>query len=89
MRAVRTDLTVTAEREKEMKKGYFGQYGGRFVPETLMPALIELEQAYLEYRKDKDFQKELAHLQKTYIGRPTALYFAKRFTEHIEAQRYI
>ncbi|MEK7712869.1 MAG: tryptophan synthase subunit beta, partial [Nitrospirota bacterium] len=51
--------------------------------ETLMPALIELEQAYLKYRKDKDFQKELAHLQKTYIGRPTALYFAKRFTEHI------
>jgi len=66
-----------------MRKGYFGQYGGRFVPETLMPALIELEQAYLKYRKDKDFQKELAHLQKTYIGRPTALYFAKRFTEHI------
>jgi len=66
-----------------MKKGYFGQYGGRFVPETLMPALIELEQAYLKYRKDKDFQKELAHLQKTYIGRPTALYFAKRFTEYL------
>jgi len=65
------------------RRGYFGQYGGRFVPETLMPALIELEQAYLKYRKDKDFQKELAHLQKTYIGRPTALYFAKRFTEHI------
>jgi tryptophan synthase beta chain len=66
-----------------MKKGYFGQYGGRFVPETLMPALIELEQAYLKYRKDRDFQKELAHLQKTYIGRPTSLYFAKRFTEHL------
>ncbi|HBR22482.1 MAG TPA: tryptophan synthase subunit beta [Nitrospiraceae bacterium] len=66
-----------------MKKGYFGQYGGRFVPETLMPALIELEQAYLKYRKDKDFQDELAHLQKTYIGRPTSLYFAKRFTEHL------
>lgn len=66
-----------------MKKGYFGQYGGRFVPETLMPALIDLEQAYLKYRKDKDFQDELAHLQKTYIGRPTSLYFAKRFTEHL------
>ncbi len=65
------------------RRGYFGQYGGRFVPETLMPALIELEQAYLKYRKDKDFQKELAHLQKTYIGRPTSLYFAKRFTEHL------
>ncbi|OGW72016.1 MAG: tryptophan synthase subunit beta [Nitrospirae bacterium RIFOXYC2_FULL_44_7] len=66
-----------------MKKGYFGQYGGRFVPETLMPALIELEEAYSRYRKDKDFQKELADLQKTYIGRPTALYLAKRFTEHL------
>lgn len=65
------------------RRGYFGQYGGRFVPETLMPALIELEQAYLKYRKDKAFQKELAHLQKTYIGRPTALYFAKRFTEYL------
>jgi len=48
-----------------------------------MPALIELEEAYLKYRRDKDFQKELAHLQKTYIGRPTALYFAKRFTEYL------
>jgi tryptophan synthase beta chain len=66
-----------------MKKGYFGQYGGRFVPETLMPALIELEEAYLKSKRDKDFQKELAHLQKTYIGRPTPLYFAKRFTEYL------
>ena len=66
-----------------MKKGYFGQYGGRFVPETLMPALIELETAYLKSKKDKEFQKELVHLQKTYIGRPTSLYFAKRFTEHL------
>ncbi|MEK6653047.1 MAG: tryptophan synthase subunit beta [Nitrospirota bacterium] len=66
-----------------MKKGYFGKYGGRFVPETLMPALMELEKAYLESKKDRDFQKELIHLQKTYIGRPTSLYFAKRLTEHL------
>ncbi|MBI4685434.1 MAG: tryptophan synthase subunit beta [Nitrospirae bacterium] len=66
-----------------MKKGYFGQYGGRFVPETLMPALIELEKAYLVSKKDKDFQKELSHLHKTYIGRPTPLYFAKRITEQL------
>ncbi len=65
------------------KKGYFGQYGGRFVPETLMPALIELETAYLSSKKNKDFQKQLAYLQKTYIGRPTSLYFAERFTGHI------
>lgn len=66
-----------------MKKGYFGPYGGRFVPETLMPALLELEDAYLKSRKDRGFLKELEHLQKTYIGRPTALYFAKRLTEHL------
>lgn len=65
------------------RKGYFGQYGGRFVPETLMPALIELETAYLKSRKDREFQKELKHLQKTYIGRPTPLYFAKRLTERL------
>jgi len=65
------------------KKGYFGQYGGRFVPETLMPALMELETAYLKSKKNKDFQKQLAHLQQTYIGRPTSLYFAERFTGHI------
>lgn len=65
------------------KRGYFGQYGGRFVPETLMPALLELEEAYLKSRADKDFQKELVQLQKTYIGRPTPLYFARRFTEQL------
>lgn len=65
------------------KKGYFGQYGGRFVPETLIPALVELEKAYLKSRGDNEFQKELIQLQKTYIGRPTPLYFAKRFTERL------
>ncbi|MDA8339577.1 MAG: tryptophan synthase subunit beta [Nitrospiraceae bacterium] len=65
------------------KKGYFGQYGGRFVPETLMPALQELETAYSKAKKDRLFQKELKHLQKTYIGRPTPLYFAKRLTKHL------
>lgn len=70
-----------------MKKGYFGRFGGRFVPETLMPALLELEDAYLKSEKDAEFQKELALLQKTYIGRPTPLYFAERFTEHLGGAR--
>lgn len=65
------------------RKGHFGQYGGRFVPETLMPALIELEKAYRKNAKDKSFLKELSVLQKDYIGRPTALYFAKNLTRHI------
>jgi len=64
-----------------MKKGYFGQFGGRFVPETLMPALIELERAFLDSKKDKEFQRTLSALRATYVGRPTPLYFAKRFTE--------
>jgi tryptophan synthase beta chain len=64
-------------------KGHFGQYGGRFVPETLMPALIELEQAYKKYKKDKKYIEELGSLQKDYIGRPTPLYFAENLTNHL------
>lgn len=68
-------------------KSYFGKYGGRFVPETLMPALLELETAYEKIKKDTSFQKELAELQKTYIGRPTPLYFAKRLTKHLNGAK--
>ncbi len=53
------------------------------MPETLMPALDELQKAYYASRKDKEFQKELAHLARTYIGRPTPLYFAKRLTDSL------
>ncbi len=62
------------------KKGYFGNYGGRFAPETLIPALDELEKVYHASKKDRGFQKELLLLQRTYIGRPTPLYFAHRLT---------
>jgi tryptophan synthase beta chain len=65
------------------RKGYFDIYGGRFVPETLIPALLELEEAFFQSKKDKNFQRKLKHLQKTYIGRPTPLYFASRFTEYL------
>lgn len=65
------------------RKGYFGTYGGRFVPETLMPALKELEDAFHHSKKDRNFLNELKHLQKTFIGRPTPLYFAKRLTEYL------
>ena len=67
--------------------GHFGQYGGRFVPETLMPALIELEHAYNKYKKDRKFLNELTALQKDYIGRPTPLYFAKNLTEYLGGAR--
>ncbi len=63
-------------------KGHFGQYGGRFVPETLMPALIELEKSYKKYSRDKDYLNELGHLRRHYIGRPTPLYFARNLTRY-------
>jgi len=66
-----------------MKRAYFGKFGGRFVPETLMPAHMELEQAYKEARRDKAFNDELLSLQKTFIGRPTPLYFARTLTERL------
>lgn len=65
------------------KKGYFGIYGGRFAPETLMPALEELEHHYAKVKNDKAFKKELEGLRKTYIGRPTPLYFADRLTKEL------
>jgi tryptophan synthase beta chain len=65
------------------RKGHFGIYGGKFAPETLMPALAELEAAYLAAKKDKEFQTELEFYFREFIGRPTPLYFAKRLTEHL------
>lgn len=64
-------------------KGHFGIYGGRYVPEVLMPALEELEQAYEEARNDPSFQAELDEYLREYAGRPTPLYFAQRLTEHL------
>ena len=62
--------------------GRFGSYGGKYVPETLMPALAELETAYNKYRVDPDFQAELQGLLKDYVGRANPLYFAERLTQH-------
>jgi tryptophan synthase beta chain len=68
----------------------FGPYGGQFVPETLVPALTELEKAYQHYRNDPDFQAELDHLLKTYVGRPTPLSHARRLSEKVGgAQIYL
>ena len=64
-------------------KGKFGPYGGQFVPETLMPALAELEAAYEAAKADPEFQAELDHLLKTYVGRATPLSYAGRLTQHL------
>lgn len=63
-----------------MNRGRFGAYGGQFVPETLMPCLVELEAAYESARHDAAFQKELDHLLAHYVGRPSPLYLASRFS---------
>ncbi len=62
--------------------GRFGKFGGKYVPETLMPALSELETAYEQYRNEASFQEELQNLLKDYVGRPNPLYFAERLTAH-------
>ena len=71
-------------------RGYFGDFGGRFVPETLIPALDELTAAYKAAMADPEFHRELAHLQRTYTGRPTPVTYAKRLSEHLGgAQIYL
>ena len=70
------------ETEKQLH-GRFGPYGGQYVPETLMRALIELEKAYDEARRDPAFQKELDGLLADYVGRPSPLYFAQRLTKEL------
>ncbi len=72
------------------ERGYFGKYGGRFVPETLIPALDELIDAYNRYKDDPDFQEELAYLHRTYTGRPTPVSYARRLSESLGgAQIYL
>jgi len=65
------------------KDGKFGQFGGKYIPETLVPAVQELEEAYLKFKDDKNFTKELDYYLREYAGRPTPLYFAKNLTEKI------
>src|SRR5688500_6884586 len=74
---------ATSEPMETSLPGRFGPYGGRFVAETLMPALDELTTAYREARADAGFEAERLHLLKSYVGRETPLYFAKRLSEEV------
>ena len=74
---------IVPANPSEGRAGRFGVYGGRYVPETLVAALDELERAYEEAKADAAFQAELGSLLKDYAGRPTPLYFAKRLTEQL------
>lgn len=71
------------------EKAYFGKFGGQFVPETAMFALIELEKAYEKAKKDITFQEELTYLLKNYVGRETPLYYAKNLSEYYHHDIYL
>ncbi len=75
--------TPNSFRTSPDERGHFGLYGGRFVAETLMPLVLELEKAYAEAKDDPAFQGEMASFLTYYVGRPSPLYFAERLTEHL------
>ncbi|MCG5059468.1 MAG: tryptophan synthase subunit beta [Limnoraphis sp. WC205] len=78
---LRPDSQPTSTQRPD-DQGRFGQFGGKYVPETLMPALAELETAFKQYRHDPEFQQELQQLLRDYVGRPSPLYFAERLTQY-------
>ena len=69
------------------EKGYFGKFGGRYVSETLMPLIMEVEKQYEEIKNDSNFNNELDYYLKTYVGRPSPLFFAKRITENLNGPK--
>jgi tryptophan synthase beta chain len=69
------------------EKGYFGSFGGRYVSETLMPLILEVEKEYDKIKSDKNFKKELDHYMKTYVGRPSPLFFAHRITKDLNGPK--
>jgi tryptophan synthase beta chain len=71
------------------ERGHFGIHGGRYVPETLMPILLELEEAYKKIRFDEEFWKEARYYLENYVGRPTPLYFAKNLSDELGATIYL
>jgi tryptophan synthase beta chain len=79
--------TVTKNGKAASVKGRFGVYGGRYVPETLMAALEELEREYDKAKRDRGFRRRLDELLRTYAGRPTPLFFARRLTEKLRGAK--
>ena len=69
------------------EKGYFGQFGGRYVSETLMPLILEVEKEYDKIKNDKNFINEFNHYLKTYVGRPSPLFLAKRITDDLKGPK--
>src|SRR5579862_2367120 len=73
----------------EVRKGRYGAYGGQFVPEVLMPAVQELEHAFDQAWADPDFHQQIDHLAKTYVGRPTPLYHARRLSQELGVEVFL
>ena len=69
------------------EKGYFGQFGGRYVSETLMPLILEVEKEYEKIKNDRNFIKEFNYYLETYIGRPSPLFFAERITKDLNGPK--
>ena len=80
-------MVTTTRTELPDERGRFGDFGGKFVPETVMAALTELEDAYRAAQDDAGFGEQLHHLMQNYAGRPTALYFAENLTRHCGGAR--
>ena len=76
-------LESSPRRAVKMSNGRFGKYGGQYIPETLMSAVLELEKAYKDYKNDAGFQQELSQLLTGYAGRPSLLYFAEKLTKEL------
>jgi len=83
------EYQVSRNEENMKYKGRFGDYGGFYVPEVLIPALEELENAFYRFYQDKRFTEELSQLLANYAGRPTPLYFAERFSEYVGFKVYL
>jgi tryptophan synthase beta chain len=87
-----TDSSTKINNKKPRYKqpnnaGKFGQFGGCYVAETLMPAVLELQREYLKAKKDKKFQEELSYYLQHYVGRPSPLYFAKKLSDHLNGAK--
>ena len=79
----------TPSKHDPDENGHFGIFGGRYVPETLMPILLELETSYNKYRFDKDFWEEVNYYLKEYVGRPNPLYFAENISKELDCKVYL
>jgi tryptophan synthase beta chain len=85
----KTKQVLTTKYNLPDKKGHFGDYGGKYVPDTLFPAILELEEAYSKFKGSKAFKDELNHYLTDYVGRPTPLYFAENLSKQCGAKIYL